>query len=100
MRSRTGLLAEKWRGKPLGSIGRRRRGSANPYTPAARVHGGLISRRRGRKLARRQRNSAQTTRWPMRYELYYWPEIQGRGEYVRLALEEAGAPYVDVARHG
>jgi glutathione S-transferase len=36
----------------------------------------------------------------MRYELYYWPEIQGRGEYVRLALEEAGAPYVDVARCG
>lgn len=34
----------------------------------------------------------------MRYELYYWPEIQGRGEYVRLALEEAGASYVDVAR--
>jgi glutathione S-transferase len=38
----------------------------------------------------------------MKYELYYWPEIQGRGEYVRLALEEAGAAYVDVARgpHG
>jgi glutathione S-transferase len=34
----------------------------------------------------------------MKYELYYWPEIQGRGEYVRLALEEAGASYVDVAR--
>ena len=34
----------------------------------------------------------------MRYELYYWPMIQGRGEYVRLALEEAGAPYRDVAR--
>jgi glutathione S-transferase len=34
----------------------------------------------------------------MRYELYYWPEIQGRGEYVRLALEEAGAGYADVAR--
>src|ERR1700755_2333412 len=34
----------------------------------------------------------------MRYELYYWPEIQGRGEYVRLALEEAGADYRDVAR--
>jgi glutathione S-transferase len=34
----------------------------------------------------------------MRYELYYWPTIQGRGEYVRLALEDAGAPYVDVAR--
>jgi glutathione S-transferase len=36
----------------------------------------------------------------MRYELYYWPEIQGRGEYIRLALEEAGAAYVDVARKG
>jgi glutathione S-transferase len=37
---------------------------------------------------------------PMRYELYYWPMIQGRGEYVRLALEEVGAGYVDVARRG
>jgi glutathione S-transferase len=35
----------------------------------------------------------------MRYELYYWPGIQGRGEFVRLALEEAGADYVDVARN-
>src|SRR4051812_21410808 len=34
----------------------------------------------------------------MRYELYYWPEIQGRGEFIRLSLEEAGAEYVDVAR--
>ncbi|KQO52481.1 glutathione S-transferase [Methylobacterium sp. Leaf85] len=34
----------------------------------------------------------------MPYELYYWPTIQGRGEFVRLALEEAGAEYVDVAR--
>src|SRR6201996_8420413 len=34
----------------------------------------------------------------MRYELYYWPSIQGRGEYVRLALEEAEADYTDVAR--
>ena len=34
----------------------------------------------------------------MRYELYYWPSIQGRGEYVRLALEEAEADYADVAR--
>jgi glutathione S-transferase len=34
----------------------------------------------------------------MRYELYYWPTIQGRGEFVRLALEEAGADYVDIAR--
>ena len=37
----------------------------------------------------------------MPYELYYWPGIQGRGEFVRLALEEAGADYIDVARgHG
>ena len=34
----------------------------------------------------------------MAYELYYWDGIQGRGEFVRLALEEAGADYVDVTR--
>jgi glutathione S-transferase len=34
----------------------------------------------------------------MPYELYYWPSIQGRGEFVRLALEESGAKYVDIAR--
>jgi glutathione S-transferase len=34
----------------------------------------------------------------MAYQLYYWAEIQGRGEFIRLALEEAGADYVDVAR--
>src|SRR6478609_6927215 len=34
----------------------------------------------------------------MKYELYYWPSIQGRGEFVRLALEAAGAEYVDIAR--
>jgi glutathione S-transferase len=34
----------------------------------------------------------------MRYQLYYWPEIQGRGEFVRLGLEDAGAAYDDVAR--
>ena len=35
---------------------------------------------------------------PKAYELFYWPGIQGRGEFVRLALEDAGARYVDVAR--
>jgi glutathione S-transferase len=34
----------------------------------------------------------------MRYQLFYWPEIQGRGEFVRLALEDSGADYDDVAR--
>ena len=33
----------------------------------------------------------------MKYELYYWPGIQGRGEFVRLALEEGGAEYRDIA---
>ncbi len=40
----------------------------------------------------------------MLYQLYYWPGIQGRGEYVRLALEEADARYLDIAllpeKHG
>jgi glutathione S-transferase len=35
---------------------------------------------------------------PNTYALYYWPDIQGRGEFVRLSLEEGGASYVDVAR--
>jgi len=34
----------------------------------------------------------------VKYKLYYWPEIQGRGEFIRLALEDAGADYADVAR--
>lgn len=34
----------------------------------------------------------------MNYQLYYWPMIPGRGEYVRLALEESGADYIDVCR--
>src|SRR5262249_5473088 len=36
----------------------------------------------------------------MKYDFYYWPDIQGRGEFVRLALEESGASYRDVAREG
>ena len=34
----------------------------------------------------------------MRYELYYWPGLQGRGEFARLVLEDAGADYIDVGR--
>ena len=34
----------------------------------------------------------------MAFEFFYWPEIQGRGEFVRLALEDAEAAYIDVAR--
>lgn len=36
----------------------------------------------------------------MHYELHYWPGIPGRGEFVRLALEEAGADYMDIAAEG
>ena len=32
------------------------------------------------------------------YKLWYWPGIQGRGEFVRLAMEAAGITYVDCAR--
>jgi glutathione S-transferase len=48
-----------------------------------------------RKALKPRRTPANTT---MSYELHYWPTIQGRGEFVRLALEAAGAPYIDVAR--
>jgi glutathione S-transferase len=48
----------------------------------------------GARHDRRQRKQDRQ----MKYALYYWPGIQGRGEFVRLALEEAGADYVDVAR--
>jgi glutathione S-transferase len=41
---------------------------------------------------------ASCTFQTMRYELFYWPAIQGRGEFVRLALEDAGASYRDVWR--
>jgi len=34
----------------------------------------------------------------LKYRLYYWPQIQGRGEFIRLALEYAGAAYEDVLR--
>jgi len=32
------------------------------------------------------------------YALYYWPSLPGRGEFVRLVLEQAGVAYDDVAR--
>ncbi|WP_110656311.1 glutathione S-transferase [Salinicola halimionae] len=34
----------------------------------------------------------------MQYELYYWPGIPGRGEFIRLALEDAGVEYVDIGK--
>ena len=44
------------------------------------------------------RDLARMTSAHAPYELYYWPSIQGRGEFIRLPLEDAGAPYADVAR--
>src|SRR5271167_4560446 len=43
-------------------------------------------------------NGHRQERRAMAYEFFYWPEIQGRGEFVRLALEDVGAAYIDVAR--
>src|SRR5208282_720869 len=43
-------------------------------------------------------NGHRQERRTMAYEFFYWPDIQGRGEFVRLALEDAGADYIDVAR--
>src|SRR5215469_5882204 len=87
----------------LGTMPPRAPGTAKPNTPrGARAWrepsaGGLRTCVHRRKLPQGRTRAA---RWCMRYELYYWPEIQGRGEFVRLALEEAGAAYDDVARHG
>src|SRR5262249_8883193 len=69
-------------------------GTQNRIPRAVRAHGGM------RPPVATVYDAAHcvTRGFPMRYELYYWPEIQGRGEYVRVALEEAGADYVDVAR--
>src|SRR5947207_11137406 len=50
------------------------------------------------RLVSRYAVSMARRRTTMGYELYYWPSIQGRGEFVRLALAEAGADYIDVAR--
>src|SRR5215469_8294951 len=69
--------------------GRRRR-ARDHRLASQQTHHVLAS---GRRCAMVRRGGA-----PMRYELYYWPGIQGRGEFVRLALEEAGADYSDVAR--
>lgn len=43
--------------------------------------------------AKRQRSNKDVP-----YNLIYWPDIPGRGEFIRLALEEAGAEYVDTAK--
>src|ERR1700691_4432733 len=56
-----------------------------------------ICRRAAAELAPRA-GEIQDGRRDMIYELYYWPTIQGRGEFVRLAMEEGGAQYRDVAR--
>lgn len=44
------------------------------------------------RSSKRQRTSKDVP-----YELIYWPGIPGRGEHIRLALEEAGASYKDVS---
>src|SRR5689334_895547 len=48
--------------------------------------------------AREAATGGPESRNDMKYQLYYWAGIQGRGEFVRLALEESAADYADVAR--
>jgi glutathione S-transferase len=64
--------------------------------------GGVPQSREANRRLRRQRPrftiSTTMPRTDAEYELYYWPNIQGRGEFIRLALEEAGVKYRDVAR--
>jgi glutathione S-transferase len=51
-----------------------------------------------RRLAKRHGGEYRRRVGPPRFELFYWSGIQGRGEFVRLAFEAAGVPYVDVGR--
>ena len=44
------------------------------------------------RASKRQKTDAEEV-----YHLIYWPGIPGRGEHVRLALEQAGAEYTDTA---
>src|SRR5580698_7604554 len=57
-----------------------------------------MQRRRGGCVSGRRACGFRGRGATMPYELHYWPSIQGRGEFVRLALEAAGAEYIDVAR--
>src|SRR5882762_350628 len=98
------VLVCSWRGTPLlagaaGSNG----GTAPRSARNSSARQGKASPSPQQVVFTVRRNAVSSTalsdwRNPMRYELYYWPEIQGRGEFVRLALEEGGADYVDVAR--
>jgi glutathione S-transferase len=74
--------------------------SFRPVPAGAGLDGRLepLSYRPSNPAGRSRAAGALSRELQMKYELYYWPGIQGRGEYVRLALEEAGAGYVDVAR--
>jgi glutathione S-transferase len=60
----------------------------------------LVVRKQNPITINDDRQSNRDLRTHMPYELYYWDGLQGRGEFVRLALEEAGADYLDVARSG
>ncbi len=73
----------------------RRPGVSRRGEPRRERQGDLHHRNQRRVDPRR--SEAMTAKAP-EYELYYWPSIQGRGEFVRLAFEDAGVAYRDVAR--
>src|SRR5262249_27513568 len=107
------------RGRPPSSLRRRRRPRAGSLHSRPLRRGALRPRGWRRGCARpwpdagrrpaacsccptdstdSQVESGRSAWMPAPYELYYWPDTPGRGEFVRLVLEEACVPYVDVAR--
>src|SRR5215831_16261134 len=90
------------RSSPWGSVrGRARRPASMRSTRRARRFSGARASIPPRAAYHRPSTATSergAVRLAMTYELYYWPEIQGRGEFVRLVLEDADASYVDVVR--
>jgi glutathione S-transferase len=71
-------------------------GNATARSGSAKLAGAAAAVTRNASQCGNQSTIAEA--WRMHYRLYYWPGIQGRGEFVRLALEAASARYTDVAR--
>jgi glutathione S-transferase len=75
-------------GRPISQRRPRRKRGAAPYDRGRTRNVACVPRREG----------GVEEEITISYELFYWPGLPGRGEFIRLALEEAGAEYVDVAR--
>ena len=71
------------------------RSSATPQTQPLRVE--LLCARARSMSTRESKRQKKSTSSDEPYELLYWPGIPGRGEPVRLCLEETRTPYKDIA---